>query len=624
VVSYDVYCVGISITRSSIRHFDISARDDMTTKTYASMMAVVATSSADRSAARLSAALLVLLFIAETSVFYWTFIMHVAPFYPINSDQTSYYLNTYGIIAKGWRGVIDEFVQGAHATGVTFTAQGAILGLLFGANRAVLISINLIYFLILQLVQFKVVVARTRSLELAWLSIALLISCRTVFNAAGGIYDYRIDFSALCLYAIWICTILWSDTFRYTGRSLIVAIVAILLISLRYFTVLYAAAILGALLVLLIWSALKNTSDASDRFLAWTRARNLIASGLVVALIVGPLLFISRHIIFAYYGVGHVLGEEKYIVAHALGLFTILDHVLFYPRSIAVDHLGWLTMALIAFALALAVGGARFQMPRIILAQGLHDYRFDLAAAGAACVFPLIALTTDISKSTVVGGIIVGPIILFVTFLCAVLWQPSTAEAVGATAEVTTKRAESVEMPALLQRIAVLIALAIGVSLFIHRGLTPPDRRPVSDLRRVTEINEAIDQYLLQASLLHPSISFDRVTDYINLGTIILFGYERYHRLIDLSPHFGHSIYGIFATPRDVAMKLVMDSDIIVLTDPVVGRPGYAMDQKITEYWNEMAAWTRANRVLLYSTIIFGIPHHVYVPAASPPKGNSK
>jgi hypothetical protein len=65
-----------------------------------------------------------------------------------------------------------------------------------------------------------------------------------------------------------------------------------------------------------------------------------------------------------------VLGEEKYIIAHALALFTILNHVLFYPRSIAVEHLGWLTMALIAFAIALAVGSARFRMPRIILAQG--------------------------------------------------------------------------------------------------------------------------------------------------------------------------------------------------------------------------------------------------------------
>jgi hypothetical protein len=31
--------------------------------------------------------------------------------------------STIGIIAKGWRGVIDEFVQGAHATGVTCIIQ---------------------------------------------------------------------------------------------------------------------------------------------------------------------------------------------------------------------------------------------------------------------------------------------------------------------------------------------------------------------------------------------------------------------------------------------------------------------------------------------------------------------
>ena len=67
-----------------------------------------------------------------------------------------------------------------------------------------------------------------------------------------------------------------------------------------------------------------------------------------------------------------------------------------------------------------------------------------------------------------------------------------------------------------------------------------------------------------------------------------------------------------------------MDSDVIVLTDPVVGRPGFPMDQKITEYWDEMAAWTRANRVLLYSTVIFGVPHQVYVSAGSTPRGTNK
>lgn len=71
-------------------------------------------------------------------------------------------------------------------------------------------------------------------------------------------------------------------------------------------------------------------------------------------------------------------------------------------------------------------------------------------------------------------------------------------------------------------------------------------------------------------------------------------------------------------------MKVLMSSDIIVLTDPVVGRPGYPMDKKITEYWNDMAAWTRENRVLLYSAVIFGVPYQVYVPAGSVPNDDSK
>jgi hypothetical protein len=128
-------------------------------------------------------------------------------------------------------------------------------------------------------------------------------------------------------------------------------------------------------------------------------------------------------------------------------------------------------------------------------------------------------------------------------------------------------------------------------------------------------MNEAIAQYLIENRLPHASISFDRVTDYMNLGTVLLIGFERFHQMLDLTPHLGHSIYGIFETPRDTAMKLIMESDIIVLTDPVHGRSGYPIDTKIREYWNDISTWTRANRVLLYSTVIFGTPHQVYVPA---------
>lgn len=561
---------------------------------------------------RLSAILLAGLLIVEIAIFYWTVIRHVVPFYPINSDQTSYYLDTYGIIHKGWRAVFDEFVDGAHATGVGFTAVGAVFGLLFGANRTIIITLNLICFLALQLVQFRVVLARTQSLSLAWLSLALLISCQSLFNGAGGIYDFRIDFSAFCLYGIWVCSVLWSDTFRDNGRTLVVAATAILLVSFRYITALYVAAVFGGLLIVFLWTMLKSHAPA-DRDVARLRIRNWIIASVLIALTIGPLLFSSRLQIYNYYVVGHVIGEEKDIRAHMLGLFSLIDHGFYYPISVYREHLRWPTAALMAFIVVVAGAFFRTPLPMMVSTRRLKRFGLDLAVLGFAGIFPIVTLTANTAKSSVVGGIIVVPIILFFTLLCAIIWQGRRPALPEQTADAAGTAGSSGDRLARFRHAGVIAAVVLGLSCFATRGLTPPDPRPASDLRRVTEINDVIDRYLIQYSPPRPTISIDRVTDYLNLGTVILFGFERYHRLIELSPNFGHSIYGIFAVPRDVAMTLFMDSDIIVLTDPIRGRSGYPTDGKIVEYWHEVDVWTRQNRTLLYSTELFGVPHAVYV-----------
>ena len=134
-----------------------------------------------------------------------------------------------------------------------------------------------------------------------------------------------------------------------------------------------------------------------------------------------------------------------------------------------------------------------------------------------------------------------------------------------------------------------------------------PRRQPAS-------INAVIDDYVVKNGLGQPKISFDRVSDFLNWGTLRLSVYERQHRLIDFDPLLGHSIYGIFATPRETALSLVAESDIIVLTDPVKGREApYPMNTKIREYWDELRDWTVQNRVLLVSTDILNIPHQIYV-----------
>src|ERR1700730_13055016 len=122
---------------------------------------------------RIHIVLLIALFAVEAMIFFRHVARDIAPFYPSNFDQLSYYLATYDLIsafhARGLSAFVEELLQPASATGTTFTLQGAVLALIAGENRTSILGINLIYLLALQFVFFVVVRTRTGRTDLAWI-----------------------------------------------------------------------------------------------------------------------------------------------------------------------------------------------------------------------------------------------------------------------------------------------------------------------------------------------------------------------------------------------------------------------------------------------------------------------
>jgi hypothetical protein len=154
------------------------------------------------------------------------------------------------------------------------------------------------------------------------------------------------------------------------------------------------------------------------------------------------------------------------------------------------------------------------------------------------------------------------------------------------------------------------------MATFVTRGTLSQHHMERPDLERIALINREIAQYVLTQGG-KATISFDRVMDYLNQGTIRIEAFERFQENIAIRPAFGAGDYGIFATPRDTAMALIAMSDVIVLTDATTNRSHpYPMNTKIREYWDELSAWTKEHRALLYSTHIAGIPFRVF---ARPP-----
>jgi hypothetical protein len=576
---------------------------------------------------RLEYVALVALFVCEALVFYSQLAEQFVPFYPANFDQAGYMLRTYQLIdafhREGWTALLKEIIRPNSATGVSFAVQGAVLSILGGANRTAMLSLNLLYLVTLQTTLYCTVRTLTRNVGLSWIALAYLLSLGTIFYFAGGLYDYRIDFSALCLYGIWTCLVLTSAGFRHVKGALLVGAVGALLVSLRFFTLLYVGAVIAGLFVLALVGAWWSASSARRRVAA-TRARHLFICGTVTLVIAGPILFGARKLIYDYYGIGHFIGEEKYVRAAEQGVYTTAEHLLYYPTSILFTHLGSLTLKLAGVVMLLALMASIFakqaSAKRVLLR--VRRYRFEFVALAFAIVAPIMFLTADFSKSPVVGGIVVVPIILLVVLFCSSMWP----RRLSPTFEDARSRAFSGQaspgglMTGAIARwidwsapIVPAVVMAVALAGFLSHATANQRRLSRTDLERITLVNDTIARYVYEGGKPEMKFSTDRVVDYLHLGTIQLSGYERLRRWLPLSPRFGHGPYGIFSTPRETALKLVMDSDIVVLTDPVRDRSHpYPMNTTIREYWDELWAWVDQNRILLMSTDIVGVPYRVF------------
>jgi hypothetical protein len=189
-----------------------------------------------------NAVILVVLLIVETLVFGSQFREQIEPYYPRGYDQNAYFLETYeilnGYFLRGWGAFWSQF--GSEPRVATFPMQAALLALIIGGiTRASMVALNLIYFLLLQAVLFWTVRNKTCRSLFGWIAVSLVLALGSVFNAAGGIFDFRIDFSAMCLYGIFICAILNTNSFTDVRWSILAGCIGALIVSMRFITLTY-------------------------------------------------------------------------------------------------------------------------------------------------------------------------------------------------------------------------------------------------------------------------------------------------------------------------------------------------------------------------------------------------
>jgi hypothetical protein len=240
-----------------------------------------------------------LLFVLESIIFVAQVISDVAPYYPPHSDQVGYLFESYKFTQQmkheGLGAALLQLIQPFQPQGFLLPLQGGLMGLFIGLPRLGALTVNLLYFLLLQAVVFITFKRISGDRLVAWTAIALVLLMSAPFYWAGGIFDFRLDFAALCLFGIWCCVVLRSDWYLGTYWSVIAGIVGAWLVCTRYFSILYVGTIMIMIFLVEIFRW-RSAPISHRRSIALLRLRNMLVSGAIIVACATPFLWVNRRL----------------------------------------------------------------------------------------------------------------------------------------------------------------------------------------------------------------------------------------------------------------------------------------------------------------------------------------
>jgi hypothetical protein len=349
--------------------------------------------------------------------------------YPTGFDQASYLSRSYRTFERiVTHGVIDGVTHGLwdekneKPNGALIEVEASVLYLLLGPSRLSALTLNFAHFALLQVVLAATLRWYSGRWSPAFLGVGLLLTTASPFYFAGGIMDFRIDFIAFCLVGIFVCVVIRSAVFQSWRWSIAVGVVAGYLVLFRFLTAVYLAGILG-LFFLLVCCQWAFCSDLAVRERLTARLRGLLVACTVLGAAVTPAIVTRWRAIHRYYVEVGVKAEGA-IRYQEVGVSGLASRVLFYPRSVLLDHVGQRFLLLSG----LCVMGA-FVAGRLRRGQGFYrptaeesdtrQKRTALTFASACVLVPLGILTLVSSPSPVVASAVVVPL-LWVILGCVV------------------------------------------------------------------------------------------------------------------------------------------------------------------------------------------------------------
>jgi hypothetical protein len=526
--------------------------------------------------------LLCLLFIFEALLFWAFYNREVAWCPPTNSDQATYLVDTYRLqedvvahgLGKFWKAIWNS----QNPTGVALPIEGAIAGIIIGGARFPQLCVNYLSFFVLQAVAFYTAGMAWGNRFYGYALVGLILCQATAWCKAGGLFDFRIDFIAYCLYGIWACTVLRSNLFLDRRWALLSGVIAAFLVLHRFLLLVCLLSVCAGFAFLCAVFTFFARSNIAVMGRLRERLKNLSLSCAALILFVVPILLLNSKTIWNYYVVGHIL-NEKYIPVSEVGAYDLIGHL----RSIINDQLGQLFFLAFTIAIAGSVATSlvhKIRKPEPIFSnQEIFGLQFGFLLC--AIVGPIVILTTDTAKWSVVDGLAGVPFALL-----AVVF-------VNAIAPTQTDFASQVSGKLLAG--SAMLVLGLGIFNQINKGCRHrPEFADRAQLRQLTNFSQWLVKCAREYGWRNPTVSLDFISGSLNSATITTTAFEKTGELLEFRGLLGSSIFG---ETREKALELLENSNFVILTSPRQSGK-YPFSQTIAAYWSDLKAWADKHLLL--------------------------
>jgi hypothetical protein len=522
---------------------------------------------------------LAILLSAEFVLFRGFVAREIAPQPPSHHDQSVYLREAYRIQRQASDEGVGTALRAAAGrsgpNGLLFPIEGAVLCLVAGPSRVNALTVNFLFFALLQVAVFATLVSIFRRFSFAAFGLGLLLLTRSPFYWAGGLADFRIDLAACCLYGVFLAAALRSSFFASRDWSVASGLSAGLCILNRYLTIAYFAGLALAVLPgVVILSRVRGSQARSSR----SRVLSLLLAAGSALLVCGPVLWANRRAIWQYYFVGH-FGGDGVIRARAAG---IQSGLFFYPRSILSTHPGPAAVLAIVLVAASLFYFVRDDRTALVNDASRTLFREGLVFFGAAFAVPFALLASDPDKSPVVGSIFVPPLLLVSLWLLA-YWSGLMP---GERVRGGSDRFWRISGPAVL---------AAGFLIFASRLTWAGPTRDPGRLE-AARLHDVATGFARHEGWKTGIVSSDRIDDSFDANTLSVFSFERdrIFREFELGLPAG-----IHAVDPSTALDVVRRSRFVLLTESETRSRNLPYDQSMRPLTDSLSAVCREGFVLL-------------------------